>query len=125
MQSIGSLTTLENLILRGIKVSDFDFLHNNHHLTSLGIHWSSMQDLSSLCGLNHLKSLELWRVMKLQDISVISELITLEQLRLTDLKHIHHLPDLSKLVKLNDIKIDNVPIDLRTIPANIKHIIRG
>ena len=123
VQAISSLPKLENLILRGIKVSDFDFLHNSLNLSSLSLHWCSMQDLSSLCGLNHLKCLELWRVMKLHDLSVISELTNLEQLKLIDLKHIHHLPDLSKLEKLNNIKIDNVPLDLLAIPDSIKNII--
>ena len=123
IQAIASLSKLENLTLRGIKVPDVKFLYNNQYLSSFALHWCGMSDLSSLYGLNHLKSLELWRIMKLEDISVISTLTNLEKLSLIDLKHIHHLPDLSKLKKLNDIKINNLPIDLQNVPDNLKHII--
>lgn len=82
-----------------------------------------MNDLSSLAGFKSLKNLELWRIAKLEDLSFVGTLENLETLSLTDLKYIHTLPDLSALKNLKDIKIDNVPVDISTLPEDIQKII--
>lgn len=122
IESIAQLEKLENLTLRGIKLNSFDFLKDKK-LQSLAVHWCSMNDLSSLADFTSLKNLELWRISKLEDISFISTLENLETLSLTDLKYIHTLPDLSALKNLKDIKIDNVPVDISTLPEDIQKII--
>lgn len=122
IESIAKLEHLENLTLRGIKLKSFDFLRENE-LHSLSIHLCGMNDLTTLSGFNGLKSLELWRIAKLEDISFIGTLIGLEHLRLRDLKHITALPDLSALKNLQEIILDNVPIDATALSADLQKII--
>jgi len=122
IESIAQLEKLGNLTLRGIKLKSFDFL-KDRNLKSLAVHWCSMNDLPSLAGFTSLKNLELWCIAKLEDISFVSTLENLENLNLTDLKYIHTLPDLSALKNLKDIKIDNVPVDISTLPEDIQKII--
>lgn len=122
IESIARLEKLENLTLRGIKLNSFDFL-KDRNLKSLAVHWCSMNDLSSLAGFTSLKNLELWRIAKLEDLSFVGTLKNLETLSLSDLKYIHTLPDLSALKNLKDIKIDNVPVDISTLPEDIQKII--
>ena len=110
LESISQLPELKSLSLRGIKVADFSFL-KELCLESFGLLWCGNSDLSGIGELVSLRELELWRIMKLENIDFISSLINLETLKLQDLKHVTTLPDLGKLVKLKSIQIDNVPID--------------
>ena len=87
IECIAEIESLENLTLRGIKLKDFEFLRGNE-LRSLSIHLCGMNDLTSLTGFDSLKILELWRIMKLEDISFIRTLTGLERLNLRDLRHI-------------------------------------
>lgn len=113
---------MKDLTLRGIKLESFDFIRQKN-LESLAVQWCGMNDLSSLNGFTSLKRLELWRIMKLEDISFISTLSSLESLRLLDLSHIHALPDLTGLENLKEIILDNVPIDETTLPERIRGIV--
>lgn len=122
IEHIAELESLENLTVRGIKLKNFDFLRGNG-LRSLSIHLCSMNDLTSLTGFDSLKSLELWRIARLEDISFIATLTGLEHLCLRDLKHITTLPDLSALERLQEIILNNVPIDVAAIPADLQKII--
>lgn len=123
LECISQISTLKNLSLRGIKVEDFHFL-KVLHLESFALLWCSNTDLSGLGELQSLRELELWRIMKLDNLDFISSLVDLETLRLIDLKHITTLPDLSKLKKLVNIKIDNVPIDLDTLDGSVRSLVR-
>ena len=71
-----------------------------------------------------LNFLELWRINKLDDISVISGLVHLETIKLQDLRHIHELPDLSGLQKLKKIVLINVPVNEDEIPDELKPLIK-
>ena len=122
IEHIAELESLENLTVRGIKLKNFDFLRGNG-LRSLSIHLCSMNALASLTRFDSLKSLELWRIARLEDISFIATLTGLEHLCLRDLKHITALPDLSALERLQEIILDNVPIDVAAIPADLQKII--
>ncbi len=122
IENIAEIENLENLILRGIKLKNFDFLRKKE-LHSLAIHLCGMNDLTSLTGFDSLKSLELWRIAKLEDISFISTLTGLEHLSLRDLKHIVTLPELSELKNLQKIMLDNVPIDITGLPVDLQKII--
>lgn len=121
--AIAELPTLKDLSLRGIKLPDFNFIHEKE-LESLAILWCGMNDLSSLCGFDSLKSLELWRIMKLEDISFISTLTNLEILKLQDLSHIHCLPDVSELKHLKKIILINMRINEALVSNELKPLIR-
>lgn len=122
IDEIRNLPELRDLKIGGIKLKDFEFLREIN-LESLAIQWCGMPDLSSLRDFHSLKHLELWRIMKLEDISFISTLSGLESLSLQDLKHITSLPDMSKLVNLHDIKLDNVPVKLEEVPDHLRSMI--
>lgn len=124
LECIGQISKLKNLSLRGIKVDDFRFL-KALHLESFSLLWCSNTDLSGLGELQSLQELELWRIMKLDNLDFISSLVNLKTLKLTDLKHITTLPDLSGLKKLANIKIDNVPIDLDTLDESVRSLIHS
>lgn len=121
IERIAEIGCLENLTLRGIKLKDFKFLRESK-LCSLSIHLCGMNDLTSLTNFDNLKILELWRIMKLEDISFISTLTSLEQLNLRDLSHITTLPDLSRLKNLQQVILDNVPIDVTMLPICLQKI---
>ena len=123
MKAIASLPKLKHLTLRGIKLESFDFLKENN-LESLAVLWCGMNDLSSLTGWESLKSLELWRIMKLENLSFLSSLTGLEVLKLKDLKHIHTLPDLSALTNLKQIVLDNMRIEDGTISEELRKIVQ-
>lgn len=112
LESISRLPELKTLSLRGIKVEDFSFL-KRLQLEAFALLWCGNTDLSGIGELESLRELELWRIMKLENIDFISSLVNLEVLKLQDLKHVTALPDLSGLKKLKEIRIDNVPIDVR------------
>ena len=121
LESISRLPELKKLSLRGIKVTDFSFLQELH-LESFALLWCGNTGLSALGELKSLRKLELWRIMKLEDLNFIRSLVNLEMLKLQDLKHVTALPDLSGLEKLRDIQIDNVPIALNTLEESVRKL---
>lgn len=122
LESISQISKLKKLSLRGIRVADFSFL-KELDLESFALLWCGNTDLSGLGELETLRELELWRIMKLENLDFISSLVNLETLKLQDLKHVTTLPDLSRLKKLIDIQIDNVPIDLDTLDESVRRFI--
>ncbi|MDE7398317.1 MAG: hypothetical protein K2N06_02200 [Oscillospiraceae bacterium] len=111
LERISELPQLKSLSLCGIKVDNFDFL-KGIGLEKFALLWCGNSDLSGLAGLETLKELELWRIMKLENIDFVSSLTNLEVLKLRDLKHITMLPNTDGLMKLRMIVLDNVPIDI-------------
>lgn len=122
LQAIAQLPQLKKLTLRGIKTNDLAFLRERQ-LLAFALHWCGMNDLGSLRNFTSLRELELWRIMKLEDISFISTLTGLEKLSLVDLNHIHELPDLTELKSLREIRLDNVPIDPEKVPEQYREMI--
>lgn len=122
LESINRIASLKSLSLNGIKVRDFAFLKETS-LDSFALLWCGNNDLTALGDLISLRNLELWRIMKLDNLDFIKSLVNLETLKLQDLKHITTLPDLSKLTQLADIQINNVPIDLETLDESVRKLV--
>lgn len=120
--SLAQIQTLKSLSLRGIKLSNFDFL-KEIKLEKFELLWNSNSDLHELKDLKSLKQIGLWRINKLESIDFISELENLEVIKLQDLKHLKQLPDLSKLVHLKSIVLDNTGIQIDELDDSIKSII--
>lgn len=112
---ISQLSKLKSLSLRGIKLTDFSFLHQMS-LEKLSLLWNSNNNLQELAKLKNLKEIELWRINKLSDISFIGELTNLEIIRLQDLKHVTYLPDLSKHTNLQRVFLIDTGIDIKKLP---------
>lgn len=116
---IAELPELDSLSLRGIKLSDFDFL-KQMNLRELRLLWNSNNDLEELKYLTTLKEIELWRINKLNNIDFISMLTDLEVIRLQDLKHVTKLPDLSELHNLKKIVLDNTGIEIENLDIDLR-----
>ena len=119
IELLSQLPKLKELSLRGIKITDFSFLHKMN-LEKLALLWNSNNDLHELAKLRNLHEIELWRINKLDDLSFIEDMTNLEIIRLEDLKHVTSLPDLSKLTKLKKIVFNGTGIDMKSLPDNIK-----
>lgn len=119
IEFIAELPVLESLSLRGIKISDFEFL-KQMNLRELHLLWNSNNDLEELKHLTTLKEIELWRINKLENIDFISKLTNLEVIRLQDLKHVTGLPDLSELHNLNKIVLDNTGIEIENVKNDLR-----
>ena len=119
IELLSQLPKLKELSLRGIKITDFSFLHKMN-LEKLALLWNSNNDLHELAKLRNLHEIELWRINKLDDISFLEDMTNLEIIRLEDLKHVTSLPDLSKLTKLKKIVLNGTGIDMKSLPDNIK-----
>ena len=116
---LAQLPALETLALRGIKLTDFEFL-KKMNLQVLRLLWNSNNDLQELKHLTSLKEIELWRINKLENIDFLSNLINLEVIRLQDLKHVTRLPDLSELHHLKKIVLDNTGIDRECVEEELR-----
>ena len=119
LELLSQLPKLKELSLRGIKITDFSFLHKMN-LEKLALLWNSNNDLHELAKLRNLHEIELWRINKLDDISFLEDMTNLEIIRLQDLKHVTSLPNLSKLTKLKKIVLNDTGIDMKSLPDSIK-----
>lgn len=124
IESISRIRSLQSLSLSGIKVENFSFL-KEISLDSFSLSWCGSSDLTALGEISSLRSLELWRIMKLDNLDFIKSLVNLESLKLKDLKHITKLPDFSRLTKLKEIQIDNVPIALETLEESVRELMHS
>lgn len=124
IESIGRIRSLRSLSLSGIRVENFSFL-KKPNLDSFALSWCGNSDLAMLGELSGLRSLELWRIMKLENLDFIKSLVNLESLKLKDLKHITKLPDLSGLTRLKEIQIDNVPVNLETMDESVRKLVHS
>lgn len=124
IESISRIRSLRSLSLNGIKVENFSFLKESD-LVFFALSWCGNSDFAMLGELSSLRSLELWRIMKLADLDFIKSLVNLESLKLKDLKHITKLPDLRGLTKLKEIQLDNVPVDLETMDESVRKLVHS
>lgn len=124
IESISRIPGLKSLSLSGIKVEDFSFL-KELNLESFALLWCGSSNLTALGDLISLRQLELWRIMKLDNLDFIASLVNLETLKLQDLKHITTLPDLGNLTKLTDIQLDNVPVDLEALDESVRKLVHS
>lgn len=121
IECLAQIELLKSLTLRGIKLSDFEFL-KSMNLESFDLLWNSNNDLSELKELKTLKNIGLWRINKLDNIDFIGELENLEVIKLQDLKHVKSLPDLNKLKYLKRIVLDNTGINVEELNESIQQI---
>ena len=121
LECLKDARNIKSLALRGIKISDFEFL-KHMNLKELKLLWNSNNDLIELKDLKTLKRIELWRINKLERIDFLSELENLEFIKLQDLKCVTILPDLSRLKSLKKIVLDNTGIYVSKMDENIRKI---
>jgi len=107
IEAIGTIVSIEKLLLRSISVENLNFLNNLKNLWSLDIKLGGIKDLSVLKSLN-LKYLELWQIRGLSDISVISSLTNLQNLFLQSLRNVEVFPNISQLHSLKRVTLENM-----------------
>jgi hypothetical protein len=105
-EGIGRLTSLEQLTLRSITLTDLSSLKPLKALWWLGVKLGGTRDLSLLPEIGKLKYLELWMIRGLSDIQVISQLESLQYLFLQTLKHVRALPSFRQLGHLRRVHLE-------------------
>lgn len=118
LEVIGKLSTLNEVSLMGMPLSNLAFLRHLPHLHTLQLGFGSAQNLDTLAGLNALRHLALLRIKDLSDLSVVSQLETLQRLTAQDQPHLASLPSLAALEDLALIVLNNVGLkDLRWVAS--------
>ncbi len=116
---LSEMKSLKALTLRGIKLTNFEFLMKLS-LEKLEFLWTSGLDTAVLKELNSLKEIGLWRISKLDNIDFVSNLENLEVIRLKDLRNLKELPDLGRLSNLRELVLDNTGISVEDISEQYK-----
>ncbi|WP_215226713.1 leucine-rich repeat domain-containing protein [Echinicola shivajiensis] len=117
LEALSSLTQLEVLTLRGVKMADLKFVENLQNLKELNLLFGSYKDLSSISKLKQLEELEISRTRQIPDYDFLSGLINLKTLCFEGMSKMEVLPNLSSLKNLNKIQIENNSrlVDIRSI----------
>lgn len=103
--TLSKLTSLEELMLRSVKLSDLSLLLPLRGLRSLDIKLGGMRDISLLPEFKALQYLEIWRTRGLRELSAIGATTSLEHVFLQAMNKIESVPDLSKLTKLHTFRL--------------------
>jgi hypothetical protein len=125
LESIGTLTNLESLVLRSITVPSLSFLTSLSSLRVLNLKLGGTIKLDALSELLNLRELEMWQVRKLEDIRVVARIPKLETLMLQDLPNVTEAPSLASCSSLKTIVIRHLKSleDLSSIAEapNLEH----
>lgn len=107
LESISTHENLRDLTLRGMNKKNLSFL-NQMKLESLTISWCNVDkiDWDTLQGITTLRSLTLFNIKKMDDISFVTKLPNLERLEMIWMGAIVRLPDMSALTNLKEVIID-------------------
>ena len=124
-KSLGLLTSLTSLDLRGSKVIDISALSNLTNLIDLDLNNTQVKDIGGLSNLTTLINLDLSNT-QVKDISVLSNLTNLKYLRLNDtqVKDISVLSNLTNLnaLRLNDTQVKDISALSNLIKLTVLHL---
>jgi hypothetical protein len=105
---IRRLKNIEQLTLRSVTLDSLALLRELPKLWSLNIKLGGCSNLAALSKLENIKYLELWQILRLDDLAPVSEMTGLQFLFLQSLKRVTHLPNFSALTRLRRIHIENM-----------------
>lgn len=108
IEAIGSLKSLEKLVLRSVSPKDISFIKELDNLWSLDIKLGGITDFSPIKGLGNLKYLELWQIRGISDLSFISTLTGLQYLFLQSLRNVKSMPNCSDLTLLRRVYLETM-----------------
>ncbi len=119
IDTIGTLSHLEDLTLRSITLPDLSILLPLKHLRSLDIKLGGTTHLDHLPRIGKLQYLELWMIRGLIDLTPIASIRTLRCLFLQALKQVTELPSLELLQQLRRIHLQTMKglKDLRAVAS--------
>jgi internalin A len=104
---VGSLTTLEHLTLRSVRIDHASVMPNLTGLTTLNVHLGSADpDLSWLAALPRLAQLEIWRVRGVTDVRPLGDLSAVRRLSLQSMRGVTSLPSFSGASSLTRVALD-------------------
>ncbi len=105
---IGALTTLEELTLRSVTLSDLSPLVGLPRLHSLGLLLGGTANLGRLPEIAGLRDLELWQIRGLRDVSILGALPRLQKLTLQSMSGVSALPSFANLPELRRVALDTM-----------------
>ena len=117
IESLGRLTSLEDLTLRSITLPDLAVLEPLQRLKSLDLKLGGTRDIRHLPRIGRLEYVELWMVRGLDDVSALAEIETLEAFLLQALKNVTRLPSFARSTRLRSAALDTMKgiTDLRPL----------
>jgi hypothetical protein len=105
---LSDLTSIQDLTLRSITLSDLSVLLGMKRLWSLDLKLGGTKDLRLLPQLESLKHLELWMVRGLDNLDPIASLGNLQFLTLQALRQVEALPAFDSLTKLRRVILETM-----------------
>ena len=103
---IGKLKQLESLIIRSMTLPSLQpIIDLNKNIISLDIKLGGTSDLSLLPAFEQLKYLELWRISKIENLSMIGDTHSLQYIFLQAMKNVHHLPNFERMHNLRRLTL--------------------
>ncbi len=102
---IGGLNRLEGLSLRSITLPNLDILLKLPKIQSFALRLGGTRKVDALASLERLKSLEIWRVNGLKDVSVIENTVLLKRLFLQHLPNVKSIPPLDNHKSLQSLTL--------------------
>ena len=104
---VGSLTTLEHLTLRSVRIDHAAVIPKLMGLTTFNLHLGSADpDLSWLAALPRLTELEIWRVRGVTDLGPLGDLATVRRLSLQSMRAVTALPSFAGASSLTRVALD-------------------
>ncbi len=108
IETISSLTRIEELTLRSITLPDLALLTPLRQLRALKLKLGGTRDLGLLPQLDTVEYLELWMVKGLEDVSAIAALESLKFLFMQSLARISALPSLARNTELRRVHLETM-----------------
>ncbi len=108
IEVVSQLTSLDELTLRSITLSDLSLLLPLESLRSLDIKLGGTSNLELLPRVGRLRYLELWRIRGLSDLSMVGSLAHLRYLFLQTLPQVTALPDFTPARSLRRIHLETM-----------------
>ena len=106
--AVGDLTSLEDVTLRSITLTDLSALLPLTKLSSLDIKLGGTRDIGLLPRIGRLEHLELWMVRGMDDVSPLAEIATLQSVLLQALKNVTRLPSFARSPSLRGLALDTM-----------------
>lgn len=106
--SVGSLTRLTSLALRGITLPDLSVIASLPELDTFSLLLGGTTQLEHLVELPKLTILTLMRIAKLADLSILSRLRSLTTLELDGMRNVTTLPSLAPLARLEEVTLETM-----------------
>lgn len=118
---VEDMKNLYELSLTNVPFS-YDVLASCKSLRVLTLCDCSLEGIDQISNLDQVEELSLIAIEGLDNVSFINGMDSIKQLTLAQMDSLLELPDFYELSKLKKITLYNIPIDIDTVPSNIRSI---